>query len=423
MKIKIFKWPTAFAIAALFAGASWAETLTLNECLAEAMSKNPDLAAYGEKIAAQRAAIGQAASAGRLQLSAGTSYTRRGMGLTNENNDGSYSTNVSAEQSISDWGRREARVAGAKLSTEAAEADLLAERDTVVQNVCLAYYGLNRATRENQVAQTRCDNFEKRLKWARSYYEVGTKAKIEVTKAEADLASSKLAVVQTQASMAKFRAELANAMGEPMREIGAVEDLLDYQDWSMSLEEAVKRAQQERPELAAKQKRVEYAKTNLTVQMKGLSPSLSASAGYSLGASSPFEDGEWSTKISLSVPITDGGLTKSNIEQAEAELRTAQAELRSLSNSVALEVREAWEALREAKESLASSTEAERSAKATLDLAEGRYAAGVGDNLEISDAVDSYASASAKRVLALYDCKAARLDLEKAIGGLNYGER
>ena len=83
MKIKIFKWPAAFAIAALFAGAAWAETLTLSECLAEAMSKNPDLTAYGEKIAAQRAAIGKAASTGRLQLSAGTRYTRRGTGLTN----------------------------------------------------------------------------------------------------------------------------------------------------------------------------------------------------------------------------------------------------------------------------------------------------------------------------------------------------
>ena len=79
-------------------------------------------------------------------------------------------------------------------------------------------------------------------------------------------------------------------------------------------------------------------------------------------------------------------------------------------------------ALREAKESLISSLEAERSAKATLDLAEGRYAAGVGDNLEISDAVDSYATASANRVLALYNCKTAQLDLEKAMGGLKYGE-
>ena len=67
-----------------------------------------------------------------------------------------------------------------------------------------------------------------------------------------------------------------------------------------------------------------------------------------------------------------------------------------------LEVRTAWEDLRQAKESLTSSQEAERAAKATLDLALGRYKAGVGDNLEISDAVDGYAVASANTVL---DCR------------------
>ena len=120
--------------------------------------------------------------------------------------------------------------------------------------------------------------------------------------------------------------------------------------------------------------------------------------------------------------VSDGGLTKSRVEQARAQLRQAEAELVGLENSVTLEVRTAWEDLRQAKESLTAAQEAERAAKATLDLALGRYKAGVGDNLEISDAVDSYALASSNTVLALYDCKSARLNLEKAMGGLSYGE-
>lgn len=422
MKIAALRWPLACAALMFCAAASWGAPLTIEECLASAMKNNPDLLAAEEKITAQRATIGQAASAGRPQLSAGSSYSRGGDGLSGDNNSGSYSGNVRVEQSISDWGRREAKVEGAQLSTEAAAADYRSTRESVIQDVYNAYYGLNRAMRENIVAKTRYDNFEKRLKWAQSYYEVGTKPKIEVTKAEADLAASKLAVVKSQASMEQFKAELANAIGQPMLEISEVEDILGYEEWNIPLDEAVKRAMEQRPELIAKQRRVEYAATNLTVQMKGLSPSLSASAGYDIYGSAPFDSNEWSAKLSLSVPISDGGLTKSRVEQASAELRTAQAEIKSLSNSVTLEVRKAWEALREAKESLVSSLEAERSAKATLYLAEGRYAAGVGDNLEISDAVDSYATASANRVLALYNCKTAQLDLEKAMGGLKYGE-
>jgi outer membrane protein TolC len=63
--------------------------------------------------------------------------------------------------------------------------------------------------------------------------------------------------------------------------------------------------------------------------------------------------------------------------------------------------------------------EAERFAKETYDLAEGRYKAGVGDSLEISDAIESYAAAQAETVLSLYNCKEAQLDLEKAMGGLD----
>lgn len=420
MKLKIL--PLSAALLAFIATASWGEPLTLEECLSAAMKNNPDLTAAQESVNAERATIGQAAAPGRPQLTAGGSYSRSGSGFSGDDNYGNYNSSIGVEQSISDWGRRETNIKRARLATEAASADYNTAEDTILQDVYSAYYGLNRATRENVVALTRYENFEKRLKWAKAYYEVGTKPKIEVTKAEADLAASKLAVVKSQSSMAQYKAQLANAMGMPRLEIDEVVDALDYEEWGISIDEAIERAMLERPELVAKQKRVDSAAANVTLQMKGLSPSLSASAGYNVYGSAPFDENEWSARLSISIPLTDGGLTKSRVEQAEAQLRAAEAEMDSLKNSVTLEVREAWEALREAKEALVSSREAERSAKATLELAQGRYEAGVGDSLEISDAVESYATASSNTVLALYNCKTARLDLEKAMGGLSYGE-
>ena len=110
----------------------------------------------------------------------------------------------------------------------------------------------------------------------------------------------------------------------------------------------------DRPELVARRLRVESAAENVTLQMKGLSPSLSASAGYSFGNHSYFDHDQWNAGLTLSVPLTDGGLTKSMVEQARAQLRQAEAELVGLENSVTLEVRTAWEDLRQAKESLSS---------------------------------------------------------------------
>ena len=207
-------------------------------------------------------------------------------------------------------------------------------------------------------------------------------------------------------------------MGDPLLQIESVTDAIDYKEWNITFEEAAEKAAANRPELAAKAKRVEYAKTNLALAQKGLAPNITASTGYNVSGSSLFEDDGWNAKLSFSVPLSDGGLTKSKTDAAKSDLETASAEYRSLGNSVTLEVRKAWEALREAKESLAASNEAERHQKETLDLAQGRYKAGVGSSLEISDAIESYSAAQANTVLALYECSNARLALEKAMGGL-----
>ena len=400
----------------LCAGSAQAAQLTLSECIAAALASHPDLASSAAQIDSARATIGQNAADGNLQASAGSSYARGDS--ENSDSSGSYSSGVSLSQSIYDWGKRNLKVKGAKQNTEAASSDYMEMRDTVIANVKTAYYGLNDAVRQYAVAKTRYDNYVKRLDWAKSYYKVGTKAKIEVTKAESDLATSKLTLVQTSSSIAQNKATLASAMGAPMLVIDGVQDALGYQAWGISQDTAVQRAIASRPELAAQQQRVDYAKTNLELQKKGLTPDLSAGAGYTVGNSSAFEDNGWNAKLSLNVPLLDGGLTKSKVAGASADLRAAQAKLDSLSNSVMLEVRKAWQSLLEANESLTASQEAERSAKATLDLALGRYKAGVGDNLEISDAVEGYATAQSNTVTSLYNCKTARLNLERAMGGL-----
>jgi len=176
-------------------------------------------------------------------------------------------------------------------------------------------------------------------------------------------------------------------MGLPMIEIKDFADVLTYEDWGVSIEKAVERALSNRPDLVAQRRRVEYAETLLALEKKGLSPEISASAGYSAYGNAPFDDNGWNAKLSLSFPIYDGGLTRSRVEGAEADLAVSKAQFDRASNDVMLEVRKAWHALAEAKEALNASLEAERQARETYELAEGRYEAGVGSSLEISDAV------------------------------------
>lgn len=413
---KIFALSLAIQIS--LAGAAFsAEQLTLEECIQAALDNHPDLAAAASRINARQASVGQAAAPARPQVTAGSGYTRSDNTVVSSGS-GSYNTNLQASQTLFDWGRNELGIKGAKTELDATTADYLAARDTVISNVRAAYYGLNLAMREHAIARTRYENYERRLDWAKSYYQAGRTAKIEVTKAEADLANSRLSLVRSESSAEKFRSELASAMGAPMLEIAPVQDVLEPDGWNVPLEGAVAAALENRPELAAQRKRVDYAKINLELQMKGKSPSISASAGYNLYGSAPFDENGWTAGVSLSVPIFDGGLVKSRIEGARADLTTSEAQYESLANSVILEVRRAWESLREARQSLDASMQSERYAKETLELAQGRYKAGVGSSLEISDAVEGYSTAQNNTATSLYNYQNAKLQLQKAMGGL-----
>lgn len=412
-----------FTVSIILAGllsacVAYADTLTLGECIETALQKHPDMAAAGASVSSKRAVIGQSASSGRPQLKGSASYTRSDA-TDSKDETGRNSLSLSVEQSIFDWGRRDLKIEGARLNADSAQAEYFDTQDRVVAEVRSAYYGLNKTVREYEVAQTRYENYQKRLLWARSYYEVGTKPKIEVTKAEADLANSKLAIVKANSAKEQYRAQLASAMGLPMKEIGDVEDVLSSNDnWDITIDRAIERALSNRPDLVAQRKKADYAKTLLALEKKGLSPELNASAGYGSYGSAPFDDSGWNVKLSLNFPLLDGGLTKNRILGAEADLVAAEAQLDSSSNRVMLEVRKAWHAFVDAKESLNASAEAEKQARETYDLAEGRYEAGVGSSLEISDAVEGYAAARINSILSLYECSTKRLDLEKAMGGL-----
>lgn len=72
--------------------------------------------------------------------------------------------------------------------------------------------------------------------------------------------------------------------------------------------------------------------------------------------------------------------------------------------------------LGEAAESIAVSEITARQADENLELANGRYAAGVGSPIELTDALVAVSNAKTAYISALYNYKIAAASLEKAMG-------
>ena len=78
-----------------------------------------------------------------------------------------------------------------------------------------AYYGLLQARRNRDVAREVVEQFQQHLEQAKAFFEVGTKPKFDVTKADVDLSNAKLNLLKAENAFRLGQVTLNNTMGMP----------------------------------------------------------------------------------------------------------------------------------------------------------------------------------------------------------------
>ena len=157
---------------------------------------------------------------------------------------------------------------------------------------------------------------------------------------------------------------------------------------------------------------------NISLARSGNYPVLSGNASYNWAAenkASPIEEG-WSAGVVLTVPLFSGFLTSHQVAEAKSNLYILKANEESLRQQIMFDVRQAYLNLEAAEASIATAELGASQAKENMDLANGRYAAGVGSPIEVSDAFATYVTAQASYTSALSNYKIAQANIEKAMG-------
>lgn len=391
------------------------EALTVGMCLDIALGIHPDVMAARKRVEASLSRIGQAESSYYPQLNASAGYDRTApLGVSNSHDQ--YSGSISLQQNLYDFGKTSAQVSIQNSYTESARADLEQTFAQTVFNVKKAYYGVLKAGRERGVAEETVKQFERHLEQAKGFFEVGTKPKFDVTKAEVDLSNAKLNMIRAGNSFKTSLVSLNNAIGLPSAPEYTIEDILSFQKYDITLEEAVDTAYKNRHDLKSAVAKRRALEESVGLAKKGYLPQLSGHASYTKAAESfPLDEG-WNAGLTLSIPIFSGYLTKNQVEEAKANLAAAEAGLESVRQGIYLEVRQSHLNLYEAEERIAAAELIVRQATENLEIANGRYAAGVGNPIEVADAEVGLVNAKNAYIAALYDYRMARASLEKAMG-------
>lgn len=430
--LTLFLWPSVSSGQTISPG----ETLTLSRAIELALKTQPTILAGIGAVRANEARIGEAKSSYYPQLTASGTYSRisrpstggptttaipSSNGITTVSSSGTgifdqYTSSAGLSQLVYDFGKTASTVKVQDLNTQSSRFDLRNTQDQVIFTVKQAYYNFLLAIRTRDVAKESVANFQKHLEQARGFFEVGTKPKFDVTKAEVDLGNAQLSLIKAENQVRLARVNLNNAMGIPDAPDYTLQDILSFVKYELPFDAALQKAFAQRADLQSLIQKKDSSKESINLARKGYFPVVNASASYYYtGTNFPLADG-WNYGLNLTAPIFTGFLTKFQVAEAKANYDAASATERSLRLNVISQVQQGYVLLRQADESIATSEITVRQAKENVDLALGRYQAGVGSPLDVSDALTALANAQVAYVSALTDYKNAQASIEVAIG-------
>jgi len=398
------------------------EILNLQRCIEISLLRQPNVMAAASTVEASRSRVGQSQANYYPLIDMTAGYDRISpvspvSGVSNSSSSfDQYTSSVSLNQNIYDFGKTSSQVQIQKLNLDSSASDLANVSQQTIFNVKIAYYGVIQTKYQKIVAEDTVKSTELHLEQAKGFFEVGTRPKFDVTKAEVDMSNARLNLIRAQNAFRIAIATLNNTMGVPEAPDYEIDDNLYFEKYEMTFEEAIDNAYRNRPDLAslvskrlASEKSIELAKT-------GYYPTLTGNAAYNWGGEKfPLDDG-WNVGVTLSFPLFSGFLTTYQVAESKANLNVIMANEVFLKQSIYLEVQQAYMTLRAAEDAIPAAKLGVDQARENLDIANGRYSAGVGNPIEVSDAEVSLVTARTFYIQALYADKVAQASLEKAMG-------
>ena len=399
-------------------------TLTLSQAALVAMRNHPTLKVSDAQIQAAQARVelatapwyptinglsnfsyieAQSAEAGGQQVIR-VGFTRNyGLGMT-------------LNQTLFDFGRTRNNVNAAAATLAAVEEDRNTAYQDLMLQVAEAYYQVLREQQSVAINTDVVRNAEIQLLRARGFYEAGTRARIEVTRAEADLATARVNLIQALNAEQRARVLLGTAMGVAQP---AVADLIETHlaDPTWSTEQSLAFAAFNRPDVAALRYRTDASNSNLKAAFTQYYPTIGTQYNYSW-ADDTFlpQPYNWSVGVTMTMPILNEPTLGSQVAQAEAVLKENQARQEVLALQVRREVSDSWLNLQAARQASLAAEVARAAAEENYRLAAERYQVGVGSSIEVSDAQRQLVQARSQEVQARFDTQLALARLYRSTG-------
>ncbi len=404
-----------------------AKVLTLDECIAIALEAQPRIQATLSDYAAARYRVNQALAPLLPQLGGSVTATRSETWSVSTSTTGVKTVNpvsrqlgdtflaqVQLSQLLFDFGKNLAASEASRKLAEVAVEDVELQRQLISLTVKEAYTNILFAQRLIRVQEQARQRAELNLRSAKGFFEVGTRPKSDVARAEVDIANARLDLIRARNALRTARVALNIAMAIDVDSPTQVEDNLVFQAVSMDRAQLRGDALRQRPEYRQARLRVEAAEATERQTFRNFFPDVSGSGTY--GGSQPQLNETWTLGLTLSWSLFDGGGRIARYQEAKANLDAARARVKSAELDIIQTLEQAQIAVEEAQERIQAAQALVASAQENFRLAQGRFDAGVGTILDLTDAQLALTQAQSTETQALADYRIGLARLDRAVG-------
>ena len=410
-------------------GDASAQIMTLADVQAIALDKNKDIQkaleyrhyVEGRYVAERAAALPQLTA--HLGATKARDESQKGlMGGVMPIETELTSSQVTLSQALFTWGQVGAAIRAAKVGMANAEDQLRIIREATLRDVTAAFYNVLLAKEFHRIALQSFDQKDRHLKEMTRRLQAGVATDYDVLSWEVAVENAKPEVIRTDNLIRTTLDQLRFLLGMDEGRIDVSGNLDTMEAPYPEYEETLKIARAKRPELSEIRNRTKIAEEVVTIVNANNKPRLDLRADYGY---KDWEQDEatssgdlWTAGLYITFPFFDGLRTQGQVRQAKSEVASLKIDESKLQDAIALQVRDAINAVREAGEIVKALSSTVTQADRLLVMAEKGYEYGVKTKLDVDDALFNLNSAKANLAKARRDYLTAQVNLEWVKGTL-----
>ncbi len=318
----------------------------------------------------------------------------------------SFSYGFSVYQTLFDFGKSFSDYRAAKALVSAHQATVAAVKKLAVLEFVVAYFDLLEAEKMILVAEKEVESLTAYQKDVGHLYEQGAAIKNDLLPAQVRLADAKQRLIVTRNARATAAFNLNSILALPLREKVRVQDIDMGIPAVSPVEEILKTAQAERPEIEVITDQIKASVLTEAAKRAGNYPSVYADGGYD------YEQNEYQVhednahvNLGAKADIFNGWASKAEALKERARQKRLQVQRDKLLEDIKFEVEDSYLGLSDAREKVTVAKDSLAQAQENVRVNRLRYAEGSATTTDVLEAITLQTSAQTNAYRADYELK------------------